>query len=207
MMTVCFLFFFFFQAEDGIRYFHVTGVQTCALPISPVSSRVSRAQQISVVSPYSQNPPGSPQFPRNGGLPRLTSSSLARRSSTNASTVSRGSFFFLKGSVTGSPSPRPSPGRRGGGPVTFEELADLFGGAVRDELLRCIAVPVARQVTGIGRLEKTPADERDDAAVGLAPNGAPGGLHDARHPRLEVRVVKTRLFPIVEVAPEKLALE
>src|SRR5436309_7840116 len=28
-----FLFFFFFQAEDGIRDFHVTGVQTCALPI------------------------------------------------------------------------------------------------------------------------------------------------------------------------------
>src|SRR5690606_40358241 len=29
--SVCF--FFFFQAEDGIRDFHVTGVQTCALPI------------------------------------------------------------------------------------------------------------------------------------------------------------------------------
>src|SRR5690606_39672819 len=27
------LIFFFFQAEDGIRDFHVTGVQTCALPI------------------------------------------------------------------------------------------------------------------------------------------------------------------------------
>src|SRR5439155_9592821 len=26
-------FFFFFQAEDGIRDGHVTGVQTCALPI------------------------------------------------------------------------------------------------------------------------------------------------------------------------------
>src|SRR5690606_40110870 len=26
--------FLFFQAEDGIRFFHVTGVQTCALPIS-----------------------------------------------------------------------------------------------------------------------------------------------------------------------------
>src|SRR5256886_12423221 len=26
--------FFFFQAEDGIRYLTVTGVQTCALPIS-----------------------------------------------------------------------------------------------------------------------------------------------------------------------------
>ena len=30
----CLLFFFFFQAEDGIRDHCVTGVQTCALPIS-----------------------------------------------------------------------------------------------------------------------------------------------------------------------------
>src|SRR5690606_40021495 len=29
----CFFFLFFFQADDGIRFFHVTGVQTCALPI------------------------------------------------------------------------------------------------------------------------------------------------------------------------------
>src|SRR5690606_40661016 len=28
--------YFFFQAEDGIRDFHVTGVQTCALPIYKV---------------------------------------------------------------------------------------------------------------------------------------------------------------------------
>src|SRR5436309_12097714 len=32
LLGMCF--FFFFQAEDGIRDFHVTGVQTCALPIS-----------------------------------------------------------------------------------------------------------------------------------------------------------------------------
>src|SRR2546426_10828642 len=32
-------FFFFFQAEDGIRDYKVTGVQTCALPISPLGSR------------------------------------------------------------------------------------------------------------------------------------------------------------------------
>src|SRR6266496_6171163 len=32
---MCYLFFFFFfQAEDGIRDLYVTGVQTCALPIS-----------------------------------------------------------------------------------------------------------------------------------------------------------------------------
>ena len=29
----CFAFCFFFQAEDGIRDYDVTGVQTCALPI------------------------------------------------------------------------------------------------------------------------------------------------------------------------------
>src|SRR5439155_4050003 len=28
-----YIYFFFFQAEDGIRDGHVTGVQTCALPI------------------------------------------------------------------------------------------------------------------------------------------------------------------------------
>src|SRR5947207_2456523 len=32
-LGVCFSFFFFFQAEDGIRDHCVTGVQTCALPI------------------------------------------------------------------------------------------------------------------------------------------------------------------------------
>src|SRR5688572_32989499 len=33
MSGVCNCFFFFFQAEDGIRDLTVTGVQTCALPI------------------------------------------------------------------------------------------------------------------------------------------------------------------------------
>src|SRR5690625_5454956 len=32
------VFVFFFQAEDGIRDGHVTGVQTCALPISFVAA-------------------------------------------------------------------------------------------------------------------------------------------------------------------------
>src|SRR5690606_41025061 len=33
----------FFQAEDGIRDFHVTGVQTCALPIYGPSGRAAPA--------------------------------------------------------------------------------------------------------------------------------------------------------------------
>src|SRR5438094_4229028 len=34
-LVYAYLFFFFFQAEDGIRDRTVTGVQTCALPIYP----------------------------------------------------------------------------------------------------------------------------------------------------------------------------
>src|SRR5688500_19714200 len=34
-VCVCVFCFFFFQAEDGIRDYKVTGVQTCALPICP----------------------------------------------------------------------------------------------------------------------------------------------------------------------------
>src|SRR5690606_40750340 len=35
------LVFFFFQAEDGIRDFHVTGVQACALPIYQMGGATS----------------------------------------------------------------------------------------------------------------------------------------------------------------------
>src|SRR2546422_11040870 len=37
-------FFFFFQAEDGIRDVAVTGVQTCALPISVTESPHGRGR-------------------------------------------------------------------------------------------------------------------------------------------------------------------
>src|SRR5690606_40984327 len=36
----------FFQAEDGIRDFHVTGVQTCALPISPSDRATLLAREV-----------------------------------------------------------------------------------------------------------------------------------------------------------------
>src|SRR2546430_4658194 len=46
--TVVYILFFFFQAEDGIRDLTVTGVQTCALPISrkPGSSGVRLRHQV-----------------------------------------------------------------------------------------------------------------------------------------------------------------
>src|SRR3712207_8917239 len=39
-MFFCLVCFFFFQAEDGIRDIGVTGVQTCALPISVILSPI-----------------------------------------------------------------------------------------------------------------------------------------------------------------------
>src|SRR2546427_9248004 len=48
------LFFFFFQAEDGIRDLTVTGVQTCALPISsrrPSPSRFNPSTAAPIASP------------------------------------------------------------------------------------------------------------------------------------------------------------
>ena len=55
---VCYrVFFFFFQAEDGIRDIGVTGVQTCALPIWGLLSSVPRRshlrQSLGFRSPHS----------------------------------------------------------------------------------------------------------------------------------------------------------
>src|SRR5436190_13363334 len=70
-----FWFFFFFQAEDGIRDHCVTGVQTCALPISTGATVVSSSVPGSVylqsvtfsatvapVAPGGGVPPGTVRF-------------------------------------------------------------------------------------------------------------------------------------------------
>src|SRR5690606_39827689 len=43
---------FFFQAEDGIRDFHVTGVQTCALPIFVEDEEIK--SQLAAQQPYAE---------------------------------------------------------------------------------------------------------------------------------------------------------
>src|SRR2546430_11489103 len=43
---MCRVFFFFFQAEDGIRDLTVTGVQTCALPIWPIREAMTKDRLI-----------------------------------------------------------------------------------------------------------------------------------------------------------------
>src|SRR5690606_40131983 len=65
--------FFFFQAEDGIRDFHVTGVQTCALPILTRTTRRTSSRS-----------PSSATSTRASRTPRRTSSSSASRHSRAA---------------------------------------------------------------------------------------------------------------------------
>src|SRR5437763_2688325 len=55
------LIFFFFQAEDGIRDTSVTGVQTCALPISAGLRRSARHRDAAPV-PARGCPPGIPSW-------------------------------------------------------------------------------------------------------------------------------------------------
>src|SRR2546426_9940971 len=75
---VLFYFFFFFQAEDGIRDYKVTGVQTCALPIYPGRARRSehpprpqtRASRRGARDPPAGRPrPGAPRGAGDGGRP------------------------------------------------------------------------------------------------------------------------------------------
>src|SRR3989475_3643177 len=63
MFLLC-CFFFFFQAEDGIRDLTVTGVQTCALPISPPRRRARRG---GALQPFGDGDGGRR---RRGGLRR-----------------------------------------------------------------------------------------------------------------------------------------
>src|SRR5690606_39539349 len=88
--------FLFFQAEDGIRDFHVTGVQTCALPICSgrvITIRRTRALSVAapVVSLMAQAPGIGACAPpaRSASATRAPSASAAARSATPARSEER----------------------------------------------------------------------------------------------------------------------
>src|SRR5205085_8078429 len=60
LIEFCYFFFFFFQAEDGIRDLTVTGVQTCALPISwALHAGISQSQSTPACSAHVTPAPSS----------------------------------------------------------------------------------------------------------------------------------------------------
>src|SRR3712207_8953167 len=66
--------FFFFQAEDGIRYIGVTGVQTCALPILEYLPALGRWE---IVTPAGRR---GVAFSAEWGTPRADAATLLRAS-------------------------------------------------------------------------------------------------------------------------------
>src|SRR5690606_40062209 len=76
--SVVIFYFFFFQAEDGIRDFHVTGVQTCALPIC-----VQAASRV-MASKASPRPAS-----RTSSRDTVGSSASSRRTTASASLATR----------------------------------------------------------------------------------------------------------------------
>src|SRR5438034_4659894 len=84
------LFFFFFQAEDGIRDHCVTGVQTCALPIS-----LARKCRISPTCWYSRTWPRARRTgPRSSPIPNGRDRKSTRLNSSH--TVISYAVFCLK---------------------------------------------------------------------------------------------------------------
>src|SRR5690606_41158410 len=83
-------FFFFFQAEDGIRDFHVTGVHTCALAISCFGGRVQveeegmRVEQVRIEEdqgpPFAEHRRYVASLPQESGLGGGAQSDRAFRS-------------------------------------------------------------------------------------------------------------------------------
>src|SRR5690606_39666781 len=98
MFILCFLClflsFFFFQAEDGIRDFHVTGVQTCALPISRGRSSSATAPDRRRATPENQRPQRRGSDNRESPQPAMwlrasTSALRAGQCSTTGRSMSR----------------------------------------------------------------------------------------------------------------------
>src|SRR5699024_12131033 len=90
--------FFFFQAEDGIRDRNVTGVQTCALPISGAAAPgCPRSPDPREVRRECAAPPGCP-----GGAPASWQSPPCRRSRSEERRVGkecrsrRGANYYKK---------------------------------------------------------------------------------------------------------------
>src|SRR3712207_9547030 len=82
------MFFFFFQAEDGIRDIGVTGVQTCALPIS-------RSNSIAVTMPAAPLPPRRAKN-RSGWSVAVTRRKKIGRASCRGKSVDLGGRRIIK---------------------------------------------------------------------------------------------------------------
>src|SRR5690625_5794649 len=96
--------FFFFQAEDGIRDGHVTGVQTCALPISITPPRLTKPVAVRQARP-GMNEPMRPAIKRKrpGRICRMKAPTLGTIPATGPRTLGKthGKALRIRGMTLG----------------------------------------------------------------------------------------------------------
>src|SRR2546425_8104059 len=168
-----FLFFFFFQAEDGIRDKLVTGVQTCALPISPRprgGARVSRAVPRSGHLGGGRGRLRCPELD-GGTAPRAGDDGRAQAERARGGGAARGGRRERLPDPAGRSHPTAGAARaqragtdtdqlvgddgRGGGQRGLREVApgagEVRGRALRDEAAGCVTRAVRRAAEGLAR--------------------------------------------------------
>src|SRR2546429_3666277 len=129
------LLFFFFQAEDGIRDVAVTGVQTCALPISAGSTTAPAG-----VPGHWSRPSSTPSPSASAGQPLASTRAPAgvpghwsRPSSTPSPSASAGEPLAVTCAPAGVPghwaSPSHTPARAGSGGQPRASAVAPAGGA------------------------------------------------------------------------------
>src|SRR5690606_40662595 len=91
-----------FQAEDGIRDFHVTGVQTCALPISTRTININLQAGANTIRTVSTTANGGP----NMDHVTITGAAGSSVSSQSSSSVASGEVLAFPGAEIGRASCR-----------------------------------------------------------------------------------------------------
>src|SRR6266508_5049429 len=187
------VFVFFFQAEDGIRVGHVTGVQTCALPIWPFGAGPNRRRA-------DPGCPGQASPDRAGGSRSGRTSLRARLTAYSAASVRWRSRSFRRMCVTWfftvfSATPKRSPISRLLSPSAISpRIRRSRGVSVVNESVEPNSRPSCRVPLGWGpalsRGAWTSEAEASSAVIGVAislpERGSrflPGRPREAAHPR------------------------
>src|SRR2546427_299978 len=158
------LFFFFFQAEDGIRDLTVTGVQTCALPISQAEPAIRDAP---IFAPAETRPPPAAGHHAEAGRMRATKpvgvgahpprrpepASLPPATQRSPSSEAPGSV-----SATGAPRAAEIPHERRGGPGHTVQRTATSGGRLSP------SVETGPPADSAAEQRATAADQRHPAA-------------------------------------------
>src|SRR5260370_21120013 len=83
--------YFFFQAEDGIRDSSVTGVQTCALPISPARAPSREGRRAGAAVPAHPPAPPRPRGRRGTAAMKRIAAAVLALAACKATQIGRAS--------------------------------------------------------------------------------------------------------------------